>query len=71
MVQRFTSEAQGLFREWMEESQAEARSSRLPPTLESPILKMPKTADLALIFALAEGGTEAVGPLDVASFDAR
>ncbi|RTL96156.1 DUF3987 domain-containing protein [Ancylobacter aquaticus] len=59
---RFTPEAQAMFREWMEEIQREARSDRLAPTMESHILKMPKTvASLALIFELVEGGTAAVG----------
>lgn len=59
---RFSDEAQGMFREWMTELQAEARGSRLSPTLESHLLKMPKTvASLALIFQLLDGDVSAVG----------
>lgn len=62
IVLSFTAEAQAMFRTWMEELQAEARSGSLASTLESHILKMPKTiASLALIFELADGGFDAVG----------
>ncbi|WP_409147135.1 YfjI family protein [Pseudoxanthobacter sp. M-2] len=66
-VLRFTPEAQGMFREWMMEIQTEARGGTLPTTLESHILKMPKTvASLALIFELVEGGRTAVGAIATA-----
>jgi hypothetical protein len=56
-ILRFSPEAQALFQEWMTEIQTEARSSTLPSTLESHLLKMPKTvATLALLFELIEGG---------------
>jgi hypothetical protein len=56
-VLRFAPESQALFQEWMTEIQIEARSGSLPSTLESHILKMPKTvASLALLFELADGG---------------
>ena len=42
-VLRFTPEAQNLYREWMENIQVEARSGVLTSTLESHVLKMPKT----------------------------
>jgi len=62
MVLRFTAEAQRLFRAWMEDVQGEARSGNLSPSLESHLLKMPKTvAGLALLFELVEGGRVAVG----------
>jgi hypothetical protein len=60
-VLRFSPAAQNLFREWMEEIQAEARGGSLPSTLESHILKMPKTmASLALLFELIDGGRSEV-----------
>ncbi len=53
----FADNAQELFRTWMQEIQTEARSGRLPGSLESHLLKMPKTVcSLALIFHLVEGG---------------
>jgi hypothetical protein len=56
-ILRFSPESQALFQEWMTEIQIEARSGSLPSTLESHILKMPKTvASLALLFELADGG---------------
>nr|WP_235918909.1 YfjI family protein [Aureimonas psammosilenae] len=55
-VLRFSDRAQGFFREWMEEIQREALSGALASTMESHLLKMPKTiASLALIFELVEG----------------
>jgi hypothetical protein len=60
-VLRFSPESQVLFREWMTEIQAEARAGSLPSTLESHILKMPKTvASLALLFELIDGGRSEV-----------
>ncbi|WP_409364067.1 YfjI family protein [Bradyrhizobium liaoningense] len=54
---RFSPESQALFQQWMTEIQVEARSGSLPSTLESHILKMPKTvATLALLFELVDGG---------------
>lgn len=62
MVMRFSPPAQSMFREWMEEIQAEARSGNVSGVLESHLLKMPKTvASLALIFELVEGGRFEVG----------
>jgi hypothetical protein len=56
-VFQFSAESQELFRQWMTEIQTEARSGALPSTLESHILKMPKTvATLALLFELIDGG---------------
>ncbi len=53
----FADDAQELFRTWMEEIQTEARGGKLPSSLESHLLKMPKTVcSLALIFHLVEGG---------------
>jgi hypothetical protein len=60
-IMRFDDIGQGLFREWMEEIQREARSGTLPSSVESHLLKMPKTvASLALLFQLIDGG-QAVG----------
>ncbi|WP_236841800.1 YfjI family protein [Bosea sp. PAMC 26642] len=62
LVLRFSPPAQTAFREWMEETQSEARSGALPSTMESHILKMPKTvASLALLFQLIDGHSETVG----------
>jgi len=62
MVLRFTTEAQAVYREWMEEIQTDARSGQLSSTLESHILKLPKTiASLALLFELIGGGRYLVG----------
>ena len=56
-ILRFSPHSQALFQQWMTEIQAEARSGSLPSTLESHVLKMPKTvAALALLFELADGG---------------
>lgn len=56
-ILRFSLESQALYQEWVTEIQIEARSGSLPSTLESHILKMPKTvASLALLFELADGG---------------
>lgn len=56
-VLRLSSDSQALFQEWMTEIQSEARSGTMPPTLESHILKMPKTVvSLALLFELIDGG---------------
>lgn len=53
----FSPQSQALFQQWMIEIQAEARSGSLPSTLESHVLKMPKTvASLALLFELVDGG---------------
>ena len=61
---RFTTEAQALFIEWMEDLHAEARGDDIPEAMQSHLLKMPKTvAGLALLFELLEGGTEAVGEM--------
>jgi hypothetical protein len=61
-ILRFTPEAQATYREWVTETQLEARSGRLSSILESHLLKMPKTvASLALIFELLDGGRVAIG----------
>lgn len=58
---RFSPESQAMFQEWLTATQLEARSGLLPSTLESHILKMPKTvASLALLFELADGGRSEV-----------
>jgi hypothetical protein len=66
LVLRFSPAAQDLFREWMEEIQTEARSGKLSSTLESHILKMPKTvASLALLFEMIEGSHFEVGEMSI------
>lgn len=61
-ILRLTPEAQAHFRDWMTETQTEARCGKLSSILESHIMKMPKTiATLALIFELLDGGRVAVG----------
>ena len=63
-VLRFSPASQVLFREWMTEIQADARGGSLPSTLESHILKMPKTiASLALLFELIDGGRSEVNEI--------
>jgi hypothetical protein len=60
-VLQFSTESQELFRQWMTEIQTEARSGSLSSTMESHILKMPKTvASLALLFELIDGGRSEV-----------
>ncbi len=57
----FTPDAQDMFRQWMTELQTEARSGKLASTLESHLLKMPKTVSaLALLFHLTDGGRGAI-----------
>ena len=57
----FSASSQELFKTWVMEIQTEARGGRLPSTLESHLLKMPKTvASLALIFELVAGGRDGV-----------
>ena len=68
LVMRFSPSAQLMFREWMEEIQAEARSGNVSSIMESHMLKMPKTiASLALIFELVEGGRFEIGDLATAT----
>ncbi|EJF90366.1 YfjI family protein [Bartonella tamiae] len=68
LVMRFSSSAQLMFREWMEDIQAEARSGNVSGVMESHMLKMPKTiASLALIFELVEGGRFEIGDLATAT----
>ena len=63
-ILRFSPESQALFQQWMTELQIKARSGSLPSTLESHMLKMPKTvATLALLFELIEGGRFEVNEL--------
>ena len=53
-----------MFRDWMEDIQAEARSGNVSSVMESHLLKMPKTiASLALIFELVEGGRFNIGDM--------
>lgn len=57
----FSVGAQELFKRWMDEIQTKARNGNLPSTIESHLLKMPKTVcSLALIFHLIDGGEGAV-----------
>ena len=59
----FAADAQELFRTWMTEIQTEARGRKLAVSLESHLLKMPKTVcSIALIFHLIAGGE---GPVTV------
>jgi Protein of unknown function (DUF3987) len=61
MVFSFSASSQEPFKIWMTEIQTEARSGKLPSTLESHLLKLPKTiASLALIFELVAGGRNGV-----------
>lgn len=56
-ILHFSPESQPLFRQWMEEINADARSGSLSSVLESHILKMPETvASLAVLFELIDGG---------------
>lgn len=64
---RFTSEAQNLFIDWIEEIQSCARNDDMCSAFESHLLKMPKTiAGLALLIELIDGGSEC-GPRFVGS----
>jgi hypothetical protein len=63
-VLHFSAESQALFQQWMTEIQIKARSGSVSLTLESHMLKMPKTvATLALLFELIEGGRFEVNEL--------
>jgi hypothetical protein len=65
-VLRFSPKGQVLFQQWMTEIQTKARSGSLPSTVESHMLKMPKTvAALALLFELIEGGRFEVNEMAV------
>jgi hypothetical protein len=65
-VLNFSPEGQALFQQWMTEIQIKARSGLVPSTMESHILKLPKTvATLALLFELIEGGRFEVNELAV------
>ncbi|EJF87644.1 hypothetical protein ME1_00999, partial [Bartonella vinsonii subsp. arupensis OK-94-513] len=56
IVIRFSPKAQEAFREWWENLHKEVREDNLSPSLQSYLLKMPKTiASLALIFELVDG----------------
>ncbi|MVT71067.1 DUF3987 domain-containing protein [Bradyrhizobium pachyrhizi] len=60
-VLRFSANSQALFRDWMTEIQSDARSGAFSSTMESHLLKMPKTvASLALLFELIDGGRSEV-----------
>lgn len=53
----FSAEAQVKFYEWLEHLHKEAKGGSYSESLQSHLLKMPKTiASLALIFELADGG---------------
>lgn len=57
----FAQEAQALFNEWYTEHMLEVRGTELHPSLQSHLLKMPKTiAGLALLFELIGGGRDSV-----------
>jgi hypothetical protein len=63
-ILHFSPESQVLFQEWMTEIQIKARAGSLPSTLESHMLKLPKTvATLALLFELIDGGRFEVNEL--------
>lgn len=63
-MMRFSPSAQLMFRDWMEDIQAEARSGNVSSVMEAHLLKMPKTiASLALIFELVEGGRFNIGDM--------
>jgi hypothetical protein len=63
-ILHFSPESQLLFQQWMTEIQIKARSGSLSSTLESHMLKMPKTvATLAMLFELIEGGRFEVNEL--------
>lgn len=64
---RFSTDAQAMFIEWMEEIQTAARGDDMPEAMQSHLLKMPKTVSgLALLFELLDGGTESVGKVATA-----
>ncbi|MCP4182561.1 MAG: DUF3987 domain-containing protein [Hyphomicrobiales bacterium] len=66
IVMHFSTAAQQLFQQWMEEINIKARNGAMSSALESHILKMPKTvASIALIFELVEGGRIEVGEASV------
>ncbi|HAT6935944.1 TPA: DUF3987 domain-containing protein [Legionella pneumophila] len=59
---KFTTNAQQLFIQWMNNIQELARNTETHPVLESHLLKMPQTiAGLALLFEIIDGGREVVG----------
>jgi hypothetical protein len=63
-ILHFSAESQALFQQWMTEIQIKARSGSQPSTLESHMLKIPKTVStLALLFELIEGGRFEVNEL--------
>ncbi|WP_375693346.1 YfjI family protein [Bartonella sp. AP23HLJMH] len=57
LIMRFSAEAQVKFYEWLEHLHKEAKGGSYSESLQSHLLKMPKTiVSLALIFELIEGG---------------
>ncbi|EJF86070.1 hypothetical protein MCY_00907 [Bartonella rattimassiliensis 15908] len=63
MIMRFSAKAQMQFYEWLEHLHREAKGGTHSESLQSHLLKMPKTiASLALIFELLEGGRLEIGP---------
>uniref|UniRef100_UPI0035D12D68 YfjI family protein n=2 Tax=unclassified Bartonella TaxID=2645622 RepID=UPI0035D12D68 len=63
LIMRFSPKAQGKFYEWLEHLHKEAKGGSYLESLQSHLLKMPKTiASLALIFELLDGGRLEIGP---------
>ncbi|WP_375614218.1 YfjI family protein [Bartonella sp. AC151YNML] len=63
LIMRFSPKAQGKFYEWLEHLHREAKRGSYSESLQSHLLKMPKTiASLALIFELLDGGRLEIGP---------
>ncbi len=59
---RFSADAQEIFRKWMQKIFKKAKENNLSESLQSHLLKMPKTiASLALIFELLDGGRLEIG----------
>ncbi|WP_254492199.1 YfjI family protein [Bartonella sp. B1099] len=62
LIMRFMPKAQEKFYEWLENLHREAKSGRFSESLQSHVLKMPKTiASLALIFELLDSGRFEIG----------
>jgi putative DNA primase/helicase len=59
---QFTTDAQDVFKAWMEDVYQRARQGDVHPVTQAYLIKLPKTvATLALLFELIDGGREAVG----------
>ncbi|WP_375685554.1 YfjI family protein [Bartonella sp. TT110JLCBS] len=62
LIMRFMPKAQEKFYEWLENLHREAKGGRFSESLQSHVLKMPKTiASLALIFELLDSGGFEIG----------